>query len=211
MTAHVAGRIGPNAVIRLIEALDELAGRAATLSVFEAAGLARYLAHPPEEMVEEAEVALLHRLVEARLGTPCSQAAARIAGERTAEYLLQRRIPRFAQRLLRLFGARIAARLLARAIAANAWTFVGTGHFTAQYGRHAVFRIGNCPLCRGRHAAAPICAFYTACFERLFVRLVHPETCVVETACSAAGGEACTFALTWPRRRARFAARAPIG
>lgn len=211
MSAHAEGRIGPNAVIRLIEALDQLTDRATTLALFEAAGLARYIARPPEEMVEEAEVALLHRLVEARLGVECSQAAARIAGTRTAEYLLERRIPRFAQTILRLVGARIASRLLARAIAANAWTFVGTGQFTAQHGRPTLFRIANCPLCRDRHAAGPICTFYAATFERLHARLVHPETRVVETACSAAGAAACTFAITWPRTRRRFAASAPIG
>lgn len=211
MSAHAAGRIGPNAVIRLIEALDQLTDRATTLALFEAAGLARYIARPPEDMVEEAEVALLHRLVEARLGTECSQAAARIAGERTAEYLLERRIPRLAQSLLRLLGPWLASRLLARAIAANAWTFVGTGHFTAQHGRPTLFHIGNCPLCRDRQAAGPICTFYAATFERLYARLVHPETHVVETACCAAGAGACTFTITWPRTPRRFAATAPIG
>ena len=211
MSAHSAGRIGPNAVIRLIEALDQLTDRATTLALFEAAGLSGYVARPPEDMVDEAEVALLHRLVEARLGGECSQAAARIAGQRTAEYLLDRRIPRLAQTLLRLVGAGFASRLLARAIAANAWTFVGTGHFTAQHGHPTRFHIGNCPLCRDRHATAPICTFYAACFEHLYRRLVHPETRVVETACCATGAPACTFAITWPRARRRFAAKALIG
>lgn len=211
MSAHAAGRIGPNAVIRLIEALDQLTDRATTLALFEAAGLARYLARPPEDMVEEAEVALLHRLVEARLGTECSQAAARIAGTRTAEYLLERRIPRFAQTILRLVGPWLASRLLARAIAANAWTFVGTGHFAAQHGRPTLFHIGNCPLCRDRQATGPICTFYAACFQQLYRRLVHPETRVAETTCSAAGAEVCTFSITWPRAARRFAAKARIG
>ena len=46
-----AGRIGPNAIIRLAEVLREQAGAATTAVVFERAGLRAYLEAPPSAMV----------------------------------------------------------------------------------------------------------------------------------------------------------------
>ena len=54
------------------------------------------------------------------------------------------------------------------------------------------------PLARGAQHNAPLCDYYAATFERLFVMLVHPRACVVETACEAQGAAACVFELAWP-------------
>ncbi len=48
-----AARIGPNAVTRVAEALRAHAGDAATAALFGRAGLAAYIARPPEAMVPE--------------------------------------------------------------------------------------------------------------------------------------------------------------
>jgi divinyl protochlorophyllide a 8-vinyl-reductase len=60
-----------------------------------------------------------------------------------------------------------------------------------------VLQIRHNPLCRGLQAGAPACDYYAATFERLFQVLVHPDACVLETACEACGDDACRFELRW--------------
>jgi divinyl protochlorophyllide a 8-vinyl-reductase len=127
---------------------------------------------------------------------------------RTADYLLAHRIPLPVQRVLKRLPAGLAARVLLAAISRHAWTFAGSGRFSASPAgrgrRPLVLEIRNNPLCRG-HAAVPACDFYAATFERLFQVLVHRDAQVVETACEACGDAACRFELRWARaaRRSR--------
>jgi divinyl protochlorophyllide a 8-vinyl-reductase len=131
------------------------------------------------------------------LGADQAALVARRAGERTADYLLQHRIPRAAQALLRALPAALAARLLLRAVARHAWTFAGSGEFAARAGRPVVLTLRHNPLCRGLRTAAPACDFYAAVFERLFRALVHRNARAVEVACEACGDAECRFELRW--------------
>ena len=191
-------RIGPNAVIRVAEALDAVEGRPEAERLFEAAGLRRYLAEPPREMVEEGEVRKLHAVLHHRLGDARARSVAWIAGRRTADYLLAHRIPRPVQRVLELLPRPPAARLLSHAIGRNAWTFVGSGRLAIEPGNPTLFRIAHCPLCRDCAADAPACDYYFATFERLFSVLVHPDATARETACSATGDAECRITVRWP-------------
>jgi divinyl protochlorophyllide a 8-vinyl-reductase len=191
-TRH-AGRIGPNAVIRLAEALDAVEGKQVTVRVFNAAGYGLHALKPPEEMVPEAEVTALHRQLRSTLGEKRATSISWIAGQRTADYLLANRIPRAAQHLLRLLPKRLAAFMLLKAIGAHAWTFAGTSRFSWMMGRRLSLRFENCPLCRGAHATAPCCQYYAATFERLFRNIITPDATVTETECAAAGAPACRF------------------
>lgn len=195
--AEAFGRIGPNAITRVAEALSAMEGAGAVRRVFSRAGLQRYLLHVPTDMVDETHVTRLHRALVDDLGAPRAREIGRLAGQHTADYLLANRIPMLAQRVLHILPASIASRLLARAIARNAWTFAGTGTFSARHGRPTVFSIADCPICRGQTSAAPCCDFYAATFERLYIRLVHPQARVSETECQAMGAAACSFAITW--------------
>lgn len=193
----LAARIGPNAVTRLAEALPPLVGGALTREVFDAAGLLAYLRAPPQQMVDEAEVARLHQAARALLGAQIAGQAARRAGELTADYLLAHRIPQAAQVLLKRLPAAWAAQLLLKAVSRHAWTFCGSGRFEARAGQPVVLEIRNNPLCRGLRSDAPSCDFYAATFERLFRVLVHPATQVRETQCEARGDACCRFELSW--------------
>lgn len=190
-------RIGPNAVTRLAEALLPLVGGALTREVFDAAGLLAYLREPPARMVDEAEVARLHQAARGLLGEAIAGRAARQAGRLTADYLLAHRIPRAAQALLRRLPARWAAVLLLRAVGRHAWTFCGSGRFSAHTGRPVVLEIHGNPLCRGLQSDSAACDFYAATFEHLFRVLVHPATRVTETQCEARGDPSCRFELRW--------------
>lgn len=195
--ATASGRIGPNAITRVAEALAVRLGPQGTRQLFEHAGLAAYVDAPPQAMVDEAEVIALHAALRADLGEPGARAVAADAGRRTADYLLACRIPRPAQALLQALPARLAARLLLRAIGGHAWTFAGSGRFSAWPGQPVRLQIQNNPLCRGLRTAMPACDFYTAVFQRLFEVLVHPDARVTETACEARGDPACRFEVDW--------------
>jgi divinyl protochlorophyllide a 8-vinyl-reductase len=190
--SDAVGRIGPNAVTRLAEALG-----AAAPAIFAAAGLAHRLATPPGAMVPETEVTALHRALRGGFTPEAADRIAREAGRRTAQYLLAHRIPSPLQALLRLLPARLAARLLLRAIGRHAWTFAGSGTFRILPGTPPRFAIEHGPIARAGAAEHPVCGYYAATFETLCVALVSPRARVAEIACEAMGAPACVFALTW--------------
>ena len=191
------GRVGPNAIIRVFEALESRRGREAVEEVFRQADLSGYLQALPTEMVDEQEVIALQRALRHCLGIPEARAVSREAGRLTGDYLLAKRIPRPAQVLLSMLPAPLASRTLIKAIRGNAWTFVGTGVFDADSSVPPRLKITDSPLCRGERTDQPLCDFYAGTFERLFRRLVHPETSVTEVACHAVGAPVCVFEVRW--------------
>jgi divinyl protochlorophyllide a 8-vinyl-reductase len=198
-TAFIEGaaRVGPNAVTQLAAALrraglDELCTRS-----FVAAGVPDWLTAPPQSMIGEREAARLHHAVRALLPADRAASVMADAGRATADYLLRVRIPRFAQILLKLLPPILAAHLLVRAIRANAWTFAGSGAFTARAGRPTVLQIAHNPFCEGETAQAPLCVWHQAVFQRLFEVLVSPRATVREVACTAAGDGHCQFIVEY--------------
>ena len=188
-------RIGPNAITRVAEALT--AARGSADDVFASAGLSRYLADPPEAMVDERDVTALQRALRAELDRATAGQIGHDAGLRTGDYLLAHRIPKPAQRILKLLPPSAASRMLLKAVGKHAWTFSGSGQFSYTISRPVQVRIQDCPLCRGSHADAPVCDFYRGAFERLFTTLVNPRTQVIETECQAMGADACVFEMRW--------------
>jgi divinyl protochlorophyllide a 8-vinyl-reductase len=198
VAARTIGRIGPNAVTRLAEALRALHGEPVAARVFGAAALDHLLREPPRDMVDEDAVARLHGSAHAELGAATASQVSREAGLRTANYLLAHRIPRPLQRVLPWLPAPVAARVLVAAIGRHAWTFAGSGLFAAQWQRGGVrLSIAGCPLCRDIRATTPACDFYCATFERLFATLVRRTARVSESACEACGAAACVFEVRW--------------
>lgn len=193
----VRGRIGPNAITRVAEALLAEVGTDTRAELFDRAGLAAYLRNPPQQMVDEQEVLALHDVLRACLSPAQARRVNRDAGARTGAYLLAHRIPRPVQTLLRLLPAPLAARALVAAIGRHAWTFAGTAAFSARVGRPVSFVLAGCPMCRGAHADVACCDFYTACFEHLFRALVHRRATVRETLCAATGDAVCRFDVRW--------------
>ncbi|EGV32015.1 bacteriochlorophyll 4-vinyl reductase [Thiorhodococcus drewsii AZ1] len=191
------GRVGPNAIIRVAEALEAAQGPEAVSELFRRAGLERYLEAMPTEMVEEGEVTSLQAALRELLGVTAARAIARDAGMRTGDYLLAVRIPRPAQAILSILPPRLATRMLLKAIGGNAWTFVGTGVFSADPSYPPKLTVSDSLLCRGATASEPLCDFYAGTFERLFGRLVHPKAQVTEIACHAVGAPNCVFEIRW--------------
>jgi divinyl protochlorophyllide a 8-vinyl-reductase len=196
-TGPVSARVGPNAVIRIAEALERDRGQDAVAQVFQAAGLGRYLDQLPEQMVDEGEVTRLQTSLRTHLGIGEARRVSFDAGLRTGDYLLAHRIPRPVQRLLSILPARLASRLLIAAIRRNAWTFAGSGAFDGQPGNPTRLLVTDGPICGDARSDQPLCDFYAGSFERLFSRLVHPRARVSEIACQANGAESCVFEVRW--------------
>lgn len=200
LSADSPALIGPNAILRVADALADSAWAGQRAAVFDRAGLSHYLASPPEQMLPQTEVQRLHAALRQTLGWADAQRIAADAGKRTAHYLLAHRIPRPVQVLLRALPAPLAARVLLAAIGRHAWTFAGSGRFSAQAaraGHPVVLTIAQNPLCEGLHSEEAACAYYAATFETLFRTLVHAECRVRETACEATGASACRFEIRW--------------
>ncbi len=199
------GLIGPNAIIQVHHALEQLLGTPLSERVFAQAALARHLVRSPQRPVPEQEVRSLHMALRQALGESQAEAVAREAGRRTAQYLLAHRIPGPAQVLLRRLPARLALWALLRAMQPQAWTFAGSGRFTHRLVWRgpilAVLSIHNNPLCRGLQLPGPACAYYAATFEHLMRALVHAGCDVVETDCEATGATACRFEVRLARRK----------
>jgi len=169
------GRIGPNAIIRMDEAMRAIVGAAKAEEVFHAAGLSHYLKAHPSEMVSEGEVIALHEAALGLLGPERAAEAGHYAGELTAIYLLEYRIPQPFQLLLKPLPPEWRARLFLAAIRRHAWTFVGSGklHFVPSH--PVVVTIASGPVL-GEETDMVLGAFYSGCFEQLFRRLVHRRT-----------------------------------
>lgn len=184
------GRIGPNALLQLAPVLEAAGGAVLVRAMFAEGGLTGL----PEAhgMIPEGPVAAIHQAVRRRAD---GEALLAEAGTRTAEYILAHRIPKSAQAVLKALPAPLAAPLLAQAIAKNAWTFAGSGHFRLAALRPLVFEIAANPLVRGDASTVPVCAWHAAVFTRLFAVLVHPGTRVREVACCACGDPACRFEI----------------
>jgi len=191
--AAAPARIGPNAVLRVAEALRAGSDPEAVSRVFSHAGLSHYLHAPPEEMVDEREVTALHQALREVLGIKDARHIGAAAGRLTGDYLLANRIPRPAQTLLRILPRPLATRILLKAIERNAWTFAGSASFRTQAGRPTRFILEGSRVCLGTQSPVPLCDFYGATFERLLRELIDPQVRVVEIQCQAMGDPSCVF------------------
>lgn len=208
MSAGVAGRIGPNAIIQTAAALRARVGDARALTLVHGA-TGRSLSEMPSEMVDEAEVNRLVQMLRADLDPAIFEAVLRDAGKRTADYLIAHRIPRFVQHLMRVLPAPLALRVLLAGIMRHTWTFAGTADVCLERSAGEPLRLvlTHCPMCREMHASEPACHFYAGTLERLLRQLVTPHARVVEVACEAVGASACEFSLSVGAQRVREAAR----
>lgn len=192
------GRIGPNALLQVFNVLDDLLGDEETKRLAGRAGLAHHVTTPPAAMVDERDVVALHQTVRTSLRADQAEMVLLQAGDRTADYILANRIPKFAQTLLRALPVRPATAILLRAIAKNAWTFAGSGQFTFQTGRPATLTLNDCPACFEVYPLGQPCLYYTATFEGLFRALVHPGARVTDQGSTSPDGRRRIFRLDWP-------------
>jgi divinyl protochlorophyllide a 8-vinyl-reductase len=187
-----AGRIGPNAILQLVDVLERRGEGELLSAVLAEAGVQR----PPRDagMLPEGDCAAVHQVL--RRVSSRAEALLAEAGLATGDYILAHRIPKLAQGVLRLLPGALAAPLLTKAIAKHAWTFVGTGEFRVETSRPLVVSVARNPLVAGWRADRPQCIWHASVFQRLYGRLVWPGGRVRETACCACGDPACRFEIS---------------
>lgn len=185
--------IGPNAVLQTAWAMERRIGPAAVREVLDVAGV--YPLPSGDAMIAEAEALRLHHAL-AALHPEAADEIAVAAAEGTADYIIAHRIPALAARALRWLPAPLAARLLMKAIARHAWTFIGAGRFTVTGPWHFTIDRGDA----GDACAPPPTLFlwYAQVFARLYATLVRR-------------GSGCTGSAPDPRHPHRWHYRiAPI-
>jgi divinyl protochlorophyllide a 8-vinyl-reductase len=186
-------RIGPNSVLQLVPLLDAQLGSAARQQLLARAGLREL---PSDDgLMAEAPAARLHQALRRDYPEQAPDLA-REAGERTGDYLIAHRIPPVARHVMCNIPSWLAAPLLAGAIEKHAWTFAGSGRFRIVSRQPLVFELIDNPVVRGEQADKPLCHWHAAVFQRLFNVLVDRHMQCQETACCAAGADACRFTLT---------------
>jgi len=194
------GRVGPNAAIQLIAALQR-AGETDLLDrLFDAAGRSEWLREPPASLIDERDAARLHLTLRDMASPALAEQILADAGRSTADYLLAHRIPKPAQWALRCAPRQWAAAALTRAISANAWTFAGSGRFESRRDGAIEYRIYANPLCQGAETSAPLCVWHCAVFARLFEILVARRVVVRELECCGREDPCCRFVIDFGGR-----------
>lgn len=184
--ARCSGKIGPNSVIQLGHAVAARLSREAAADLYCAAGIGPMLHAPPEDMIDEQIPAALFQTLWQMFPHQAPSLAAH-AGRRTADYVIENRIPGIARRMFAVAPRQIGTWLLLKAISRNAWTFVGSGRCETRFGRPSLISITDNPL------IMPDCIWHLAVFERLFDRLVARGTRVVHRAHTMKDPRVCEF------------------
>jgi divinyl protochlorophyllide a 8-vinyl-reductase len=193
MLTETRPRIGPNAIIQLAESGRILGADAIVRTAFRRSGHAIWFERPPEDMLDEADVAAVHDALWCEAPKEIAEALIVEAGRRTADYVIENRIPPAVRRLLEALPAVLAEPVLLNAIARHAWTFAGSGNFLAAPDGLARFSIQANPLASPR---AGHCLWHEAVFTRMWQRLVSPRARVGELSCCGQGAPACRFRVT---------------
>lgn len=180
-------RVGPNAIIQTLRALDEIAGPDVTDGVLDRARLAAYRRAPPHGMVDEREVSRLFAAVLAQLSPEQACTVLKRSGELTGAYILANRIPPLARRALQALPAVLSIAVLRSAIVQHAWTFCGSGRVTSHGVAMVTITIAHNPI------PTPGCAWHTAVFETLFRDVAGAGVTVTHACCSARGEGDCVF------------------
>ncbi len=184
-------RIGTNAVLQTLRAVEVLCGRAIAVDV------ARELDLPeadPQGMIPEAWFVSLVGILRRRREISDAEGILRLAGSYTGDYVAANRIPAPFRVLLRVLPARLAVPLLLWAFRRHAWTFAGSGDFQVLGPYPGTLVLQGPPTCRHADGPDPSGAYYEAAFQRL-LELAAPGIRVTEEACQAGGHPACRFRL----------------
>lgn len=193
-TSEIA-RIGPNALIQTARALHEEMEPEVVEHILRRGGESKILQEQPAKMVSEGRFASLVSACCDVAGLGPSRLVLERSGRYTAQYLLENRIPRFFQTLLRWLPPRPGLALLLFAISQNAWTFTGSGHFVYSMKRQPELSV----LCNVYPGAAA-CGFYGGTFKHLIHTLIDPKAQVETTISKQANYQTlCRYVVTFGR------------
>ncbi len=188
-------RIGPNAIIQTVEALKELYGVPYALEVLQRGEQAHWVDNLPTTMVEERVFLSLAQALVGQIGSDEARRVIWRCGERTAQYLLDNRIPGPFQQLVKVLPRQVGFTLLLLAISKSAWTFAGSGTFHFSGGERPLLLIANPDQ---THVVLPeVCGFYGGTFEGILRALMGEQTRVVPASCGERWDCRCAYAVVF--------------
>lgn len=188
--AVAEARIGPNALIQSVNALREQYNEDLIRTILGQCGQEDLLVTSPTTMVaEQAFADLVVALADQLEIEPARQVLWR-AGQLTAGYLLQHRIPRPFQWLLRPLPHRPALQLLLLAVGKHAWTFVGSGQFS-----YVVGKMPELTVLTRLYPGEAVCGFYGGTFDHLIHVLITAQAQTQVTTLLAAGQTKCVYTI----------------
>lgn len=185
-----AARIGPNALIQSVNALREQYDAARIQSILHQCSQEALLVSLPTTMVAEQAFAGLVVALADQLGVAEAHKILWRAGQLTAGYLLQHRIPRPFQWLLRPLPHRSALQLLLLAVGKHAWTFVGSGQFS-----YVVGKTPELTVLTRLYPGEAVCGFYGGTFDHLIHVLIATQAQTKVTTSLTAGQTTCVYAI----------------
>jgi len=198
-------KIGPNTIIQTVRVVRERYDAERMAEILRHGGQDHLIEHLPTEMVYEDEFHALVWMLIDQLGAVTTAEILDASGAYTAHYLLQHRIPKPFQHLLKLLPRDIALTLFLLAISQNAWTFAGSGKFTFVTGSDPKIIISNpAPLQQGESTATDpgdgiypyaICHFYAGTFETLLRILIDPQTTLQKVDCQTDADIRCGYTI----------------
>lgn len=195
-TLHHPASIGPNTLVRTLEALADARGAELAGQLQAAAGLPDRVSL--DGLVPEAGFVRLVEVLHQALGPGPALDVLGSAGDATGAYVLAHRIPGVARRVLPLVPAFLSVPVLLNACRAHAWTFAGAGQMAwgrLRGGRGWAVHLRDVPTCRDRSSLSPCGSFYRDAFRHLVDRLVRGSLEVEEDRCQALGDPHCTLLI----------------
>lgn len=189
------GSLGGNTVIQCVKALVEHAGSDRTRVLLKEAGRTSWLDTPPSTCIPEGQFHALTTLLRERFGHEDADRVLSRAGELTARYVLEHKMPRAVQAGLKALPRSISLRLLLRALGRNAKKFVGSGSYRYELRPRPKIQIYECLHCAAGASESPQCVYLAKGFEVFVRELVAGAARVEEIECRALGGACCTFAI----------------
>ncbi len=192
---HGTGKIGPNAIIQTVAALQELLGDEGARGVLVRGGAGDLPDHLPHALIDEREFHALVELLIEQIGSERTNQVMERSGQLTADYVFANRIPAFVRVLLRLLPPRLGLRLLLPAMQRHTWTFAGSGVFAYDLMPTPSLSIANGSLFDTPAMASAMCAYYRGAFEQMFRKLICPRATLHELECQARGDRRCRYAI----------------
>ncbi len=191
MTAGVSGRIGPNAIIQMGEALAARHEDQRARRIFGRAGLLPYLDQPPVAMVHQGEVARLFAAVADEPDTAAARDLFADAGRRTGP--LHPRQPHPGNSAPH--SPQIAAQT------GNEDSPAGDQPPCMDLRRNRPGQLLREFTRQHHHCREPIatplgCVWHAAVFETIFGALIRGHVQVRETCCHAGADHCCSFEIT---------------
>lgn len=190
-TTDTPSRIGPNSIIQTVNALEATFGKNKTETLLRKIGQGYLIGNLPKEMVEESKFHTLVGKLQKEIGDQATAAILKESGSRTARYLLQVRIPKPFQLVIKPLPATIAFRLLFFAISKNAWTFAGSGEFKYTMEKPPVIDLKvTFP------SKEVVGNFYLGTFTTLLQELVNPNSSVAMSIKTEGSAIHCNYRCT---------------